>query len=356
MESAAISMKLSQLRGFLMSSWIDKFRKITFKTQVVQLPENFVRYLHEDGILIHPEYEKQTPDLDKLHEEQPKLDVSLVKIPEENNSSNDDEDANPPVFKDLDKKICEIIEDYGSEVFIKLNWKCPRDAVEWVPQLKCQSFGDIILLLKSSAIATDVLEKKHLQVCQDYEESNPDTDKLELVLRRWYAIQHSGEFRCFIKDSGLIAITQRKCAAYFPFLAEMEQAIKEMILNFFEQSVKDHLFEPTCIMDVYVEKKTSNGTYKVWLVDFNPWVAFTETLLFDWKELNEIETTNRDKFKNVANIQFRYVKDHGSIMYEDFQDFKTPLEFLEGPEKYQNVNTFMEMLKKKGNGEELYQQ
>jgi hypothetical protein len=38
-------------------------------------------------------------------------------------------------------------------------------------------------------------------------------------------------------------------------------------------------------MDVYISK-----SMRVYLIDFNPWTAATESLLFEWAELNEFST------------------------------------------------------------------
>lgn len=70
------------------------------------------------------------------------------------------------------------------------------------------------------------------------------------------------------------------------------------------------------VMDLYLEKKTSTNSYKVWIMDFNVWGPMTESLLFCWDELqNQIPN---------SDIEFRYIKSHNEVMYEDYTDFKVP--------------------------------
>ena len=55
-----------------------------------------------------------------------------------------------PSFPELDSAIEEAISTLGGSVCIKLNWSTPTDAV-WVSgTLKCETAGDVYLLLKSS--------------------------------------------------------------------------------------------------------------------------------------------------------------------------------------------------------------
>jgi len=70
--------------------------------------------------------------------------------------------------------------------------------------LKCTSPSDIYLLLKSSDfVSNDLSIDNVFEGCQ-YDASNPPSYQLELVLRKWYPIDRSREFRCFVRDGRLI--------------------------------------------------------------------------------------------------------------------------------------------------------
>ncbi|KAG2057217.1 hypothetical protein BDR06DRAFT_851348, partial [Suillus hirtellus] len=113
-------------------------------------------------------------------------------------------------FSNLDERIRQIIKEY-SAIFPKLNFYSPKDA-SWVlppsSPLKCTSPSDIYILLKSSDfISHDLSIDVIFEVCQ-CNPSNPPSYQLELVLRKWYSIDQSCEFRCFVCGGHLIGISQ----------------------------------------------------------------------------------------------------------------------------------------------------
>lgn len=67
-----------------------------------------------------------------------------------------------------------------------------------------------------------------------YHEAIPDfkTEEYYLVLKRWHNLNRGMEFRCFVKNHSLIAISQRDPTAYFEFLPELVDPIKETLNEF----------------------------------------------------------------------------------------------------------------------------
>jgi hypothetical protein len=43
-----------------------------------------------------------------------------------------------------------------------------------------------------------------------------------LTLKRWHNLNRGMEFRCFVNDGRLVAISQRDCTAYFEFLPQLK--------------------------------------------------------------------------------------------------------------------------------------
>jgi hypothetical protein len=61
------------------------------------------------------------------------------------------------------------------------------------------------MLLKSSDFIThDVTSKSVFSGCIDEDNEDDVEYKLELVLRKWYAIERSRELRCFVRDDMLL--------------------------------------------------------------------------------------------------------------------------------------------------------
>jgi hypothetical protein len=110
----------------------------------------------------------------------------------------------------LEKEIEQTIAEFGGEVFPKLNWSSPRDA-SWIAAtntLKCQNVSDIFLLLKSSDFIAHDLAHAY-EDCSDAAAEGAEgvrerPETMDLVLRKWFDLAPSMEFRCFVRDNKLI--------------------------------------------------------------------------------------------------------------------------------------------------------
>src|SRR6267154_1746301 len=72
--------------------------------------------------------------------------------------------------------------------------------------LKCTAPSDVYLLLKSSDfVSHDLSIDTVFEGCQ-CDASNLPLYQLELVLRKWYPIDRSREFRCFVREGRLIGL------------------------------------------------------------------------------------------------------------------------------------------------------
>jgi len=113
------------------------------------------------------------------------------------------------------------------------------------------------------------------------EESDTKPSHFQLVLKKWVILNSSLEFRCFVKDNCLIGISQREQDSCFPFLKEVREVIKRLMVNFYYKEVAKKFPGSNFIFDVYVSKNYD----RVWLVDFNAFGTITEPLLFTWEEI-----------------------------------------------------------------------
>ena len=90
-------------------NWYHMFKKVTFKTVILPIPNEVLDYLKSDGTLILPKECNEDTD-------------------EEESSSNENE---LPSFPEFNAKLKDAISRLGGTVFPKLNWSAPRDAA-WV--------------------------------------------------------------------------------------------------------------------------------------------------------------------------------------------------------------------------------
>jgi hypothetical protein len=104
--------------------------------------------------------------------------------------------------------------------------------------MECATPNDIYLLLKSSDFVTHDLEHA-FDDCEDDEAVLKKEDiKYVLVLRKWFKVNPSCEFRCFVRERRVIGICQRDLN-HFDFLFPMKEQLRKVILGFFDKTLKD---------------------------------------------------------------------------------------------------------------------
>ena len=263
---------------------------------------------------------------------------------EQQSSSDSDDDQDDPSpqpvklppnrrFPELHSAIAAAIASLGGAVAPKLNWSSPKDAT-WISRhpntVKCTSPNDVYILLKSSSFISHDLDHAFDDTvpCSSSSSSSSSSSPSShpaftpvLVLRAFFSPLPSLEFRCFVKDRNLIAITQRDLH-YYPFLHSLRPAILVRVRDLFFRlrlSFPDDSF----VFDVYIpeadynnnsdsESSDSSGSDSDYdepgssaaalrrslkrlgrarLIDLNPWAPKTDSLLFDWQELLGVHVT-----------------------------------------------------------------
>lgn len=180
-----------------------------------------------------------------------------------NGSESSEDESWQVTFPELDAQIRDAIAKYDGYVFPKLNWSSPQvsvlhngcdcalsvrqDAAWMLPgsTCRCQSPADIYLLLKSSDFVNNDLDRA-FEGCVDVDgqpveaeeegdfeavtqstlrlalsEGNEEPRErkrrkrdhhLELVLKKWYDMPRSQEWRCFVRLGRLVGkLTRSRC-------------------------------------------------------------------------------------------------------------------------------------------------
>ncbi|XP_025108015.1 cell division cycle protein 123 homolog isoform X2 [Pomacea canaliculata] len=220
-------------------------------------------------------------------------------------------------------QIDSAIESLGGKVFPKLNWSAPQDA-RWVSfnnSLMCTHASDVCLLLKSSDFITHDLTQSFLQ-CEDYEATSAEEHlKPELILRRWTDINTSDEFRCFVHRGNLVAISQRNHSKYFRHIVTSKNEIQTDIQNFFEEVIDGNFAaeESSYVFDIW---RTGKG--RILLIDFNPCGPVTDPLLFDWQEIEAMDSTHIER-----GLIFRCIETETGIHPNIHTPFGVPQDFID---------------------------
>ena len=249
---------------------------------MIKLTPPFLSYLRADGIVL-PSDEEQTPH------GWSDSDSGIFENPNDEDEEDEDEDVASP-WREVHEMIKATIEELEGRVVPKLNWSAPKDAT-WISALnsmECRSANDIYLLLKSSDFITHDLEHAFDDCVDDKgtpldpESKSEATSKLPyyLVLRKYFQLNPSLEFRCFVRKRRLLAVCQRDLN-HFEFLFKMEDALRHKMQEFFDLRLRDTFPDENFVFDVYIPPPHD----RVWLVDINPWAQRTDPLLFSWLEL-----------------------------------------------------------------------
>ena len=119
-----------------------------------------------------------------------------------------------------------------------------------------------------------------------------------------------GEYRCFVHDKKMNAITQYLSNMYFKELPPNKEKIKERILKFYEEKVKHYVPMDSFVIDFLlidsanddVKDENENGDDTIFVIEFNPFYKSAGAGLFDWKVDRELflngpcEIRVRDEF------------------------------------------------------------
>ena len=145
--------------------------------------------------------------------------------------------------------------------------------------MECATPNDMYLLLKSSDFITHDLEHAFDECAEDETITQEDINYV-LVLRKFFKVNPSCEFRCFVRERRVVGICQRDLN-HFDFLFPLRDKLQKEILKYFDKTLKDSFPDRDFVFDVYIPEPYD----RVRLMDINPWAPRTDPLLFSWLEL-----------------------------------------------------------------------
>lgn len=253
-----IAVTESELSACEFRHWFPLFSssKITFPSRIIHLPSAFVHYLESDGIKLPAGLDGR--EASALSDDEDLVEVLSKEAAEEDVS-----------FSQLNEEIRVFMRELGGEVFIKLNWSCPSDAV-WMNggSLRCTRLEEVYLLLKSSdrilfdlnhTILPSAAPSPSIEAENASSSSRPSPPRhsmdhtlssspFTLILRKWRRdLPSSMEFRCFVLHRSLVAVSQRDCSSFFPFLPAEKQRVLSLVVPFFKNHIVSNFPLESCI-------------------------------------------------------------------------------------------------------------
>lgn len=273
-------------------SWYPKLRKHAPKSTILDIesiqPE-FLAWLDEDAVVLSDANDWRDPS------QKPARRNVQAEAREVLSDDSDDEDDEPQ-FPALNAKLFEVLDKYGP-VFPKLNWSGPLDAAWILPgnTVRCQTPNDVYLLLKSSDFAMKDLEQlQELRTaCQAKHLPEP---RVELVLKKWFEMPRSHEFRIFLRAGDIIGVCQRDVTFYEHLQdKETQDRILELVDECIDK-VQEEIKLDDLVVDVYFTRHLEN----YFVIDVNPYLPRTDPLLWTFDELDEAaEAGRRDRMLPV---------------------------------------------------------
>lgn len=265
-----------QIENCIYSKWYPAFKRFTPKCRIIKpLPNEFIRYLEQDGIkLPPPEHEASVYTRVTIDH-----DGNTRENWEKQGKQESDEMRPIEHFLQVHQQIKDIIQELGP-VTPKLNWSSPRDATWILPNntTKCSEVNEVYLLLNASNYIMHDLELGHELNCE-----------FELVLRQWFALNPALEFRIFVKDGKVVGVSQRDLN-YYHYLHPLADQFKNLFDKFVKEVMIPRFPDKSFVIDVYLPRPFE----KVYLIDINPFTRKTDPLLFSWNELINFEAEGYD--------------------------------------------------------------
>jgi len=148
--------------------------------------------------------------------------------------------------------------------------------------------------------------------------------ELELVLRKWYSVDKSREVRCFVREGRLIAITQRDMNFYEHLTdPETQSKMTETTIHFWETEIRPAWTgSPSYVVDLLLSKDLARAH----IVDFNPYIARTDPLLFDYEELANLFSERGSLVVPVLRVIHSPTHAMANRTVPDYQHNMVPLE------------------------------
>ncbi|CAH0517247.1 unnamed protein product [Peronospora belbahrii] len=140
-------------------------------------------------------------------------------------------------------------------------------------------------------------------------------------------------FRCFVLGHRLVAVSQRNCNEFYEFLLDQQDELCELLYEFYQKNFwcpkGQFVFpDPNYSFDVYIDKRQ-----RVYLLDINVFGDVTDTLLFSWKELLEMQmerpATLLDAEDEHYVIDFRVVESRRDIRANSLSVYRAPTDLVD---------------------------
>ncbi|KAL6062162.1 hypothetical protein QOT17_012413 [Balamuthia mandrillaris] len=217
--------------------------------------------------------------------------------------TNEGMDHSVGFLRGLEEQLQEAIRDLGGKAFIRLSTRCPSDVPlrrektkrllkeelrkingEAGEMAQCAALLRAVgksMCVESAEEAMDFLLHSEIVYKELFERilAHEDDFTMKVVVREWVDIDPEWEFRAFVCNRKLTALTQHCKLCYVPGLlsAERRRALAKRVQQCWD-CIQDKVEMNHCVVDFAFTRQNE------YLVDLNPFDASTDGVLFDWQQ------------------------------------------------------------------------
>ncbi|CAH1773218.1 unnamed protein product [Owenia fusiformis] len=271
--------------------WVDILKEETFPTKYCEITK-------EDANLFIEIYERLYKDIDE----------SKIAGIDWRDGLNEQEVKQVEILRNrLQSKIDEFVKE-GSDVFVKTSSRSAKDAPlvqkrfvdifkKTINTCRDNSENSQISALLTAAFeaqrihsAEEVFDMflRSLRIYQDLTlaRDNPERFNENFVIRKFIDIDIDMEFRGFVFEHDLVALSQYNYLIFSGRLLKEGKQISERIQRFFDKSIKEKMKQKNFPHDYVIDFAVCNNSTeeKIWVIEINPFLETTDGALFSWNK------------------------------------------------------------------------
>uniref|UniRef100_A0A182Q9I2 Uncharacterized protein n=1 Tax=Anopheles farauti TaxID=69004 RepID=A0A182Q9I2_9DIPT len=303
-------------------NWYELFRKNTFRSCIIPVPIDVLDYLRKDMLILPKECcgftgIRTAEGFQTTHYDAFSDHFGHSSDSDSDGGSEPEEREEQPEFPYFSEQLTDAIESLGGNAFLKSDWHCPKDA-QWITlgqSLCVRDISDVYQLLKASSICKeDFCERTNILHESGY----------HVVLKKWHDIHPGSEFRCFVRNRSLLAISPRHWPSYHEHIARERSDIVNDIVSLFKEKIKDTFPLKDYVFDVYRPAKDN-----VIIMDFSLYgKGHSDSLAFDYDQLDDealvatIDEEDAPEFRYLPNdCGIQPIKRNVYGFPQDFRNF-----------------------------------
>jgi len=299
---------------FDVESWYPQISEFTFHTEILELSRetalSIVKFYRKKYIFRNSE-KITIEDINNLEDLEKQIDAILSSDDFKDTgafvrlSSRSPKDGLPVDVSSLLEDYETLLQSYSSQGYEdSVNTKMIAFTRSMGPSLRSRTGREAMnLIVTSERVYSDILLALD---CFDIESKVDSEDEHDgkkevnwdtrIFIRKWDdRVRDDYEFRGFVYQGKLTALSQYNHYCVFPYLMEQKDMLCSLMFDFFD-TVKDKILLENYIIDFCVLFKEGDEEMEVMVVELNPFERSTGSCLFCWRQDKDI-LEGREEFE-----------------------------------------------------------